>query len=339
MKHYLDFERPILELQRKLDELRKHRDTHSLGLNLEEEIRRIETKIEAERARIFSNLTPWQRVQLARHPKRPFTLDYIQTVFSEFSELHGDRLFSDDQAMVAGFARLDHHKVMVIGTQKGRDTKENIRRNFGSAHPEGYRKALRLMRLADKFGLPIVTLIDTAGAYPGIGAEERHIAEAIAVNLREMMLMQVPIISVVIGEGGSGGALGIGVADRILILENAYYSVISPEGCAAILWKDRSAAAKAAEALKITAKDLLELGLVDQVVPEPLGGAHNDLNTMAASLKQALLGQLAELNGLTPNERLRTRYAKYRAYGRFLEPQAQTMPTSPPLSTASQTEA
>jgi acetyl-CoA carboxylase carboxyl transferase subunit alpha len=339
MKHYLDFEKPILELQRKLDELRKHRDTHSLSVNLEEEIRRIEAKIEAERARIFSNLTPWQRVQLARHPRRPFTLDYIQTAFSDFSELHGDRLFSDDQAMVAGFARLDHHKVMVIGTQKGRDTKENIRRNFGSAHPEGYRKALRLMRLADKFSLPIVTLIDTAGAYPGIGAEERHIAEAIAVNLREMMLMQVPIIAVVIGEGGSGGALGIGVADRILILENAYYSVISPEGCAAILWKDRSAAAKAAEALKITAKDLLELGLVDQIVSEPLGGAHNDLNTMAASLKQALLGQLAELNGLTPSERLRSRYAKYRTYGRFLEPQTSTMPTSTPLSTASPPEA
>src|SRR6476661_8230165 len=276
MKHYLDFEKPILELQRKLDELRKHRDTHSFGINLEEEIQQIEKKIEEERRRIFSDLTPWQRVQLARHPKRPFTLDYIQTIFSDFSELHGDRLFSDDQAMVGGFAHFEGQKVMVIGTQKGRDTKENIRRNFGSAHPEGYRKALRLMRLADKFGLPIVTLIDTAGAYPGIGAEERHIAEAIAVNLREMMLIEVPIIAAVIGEGGSGGALGIGVADRVLILENAYYSVISPEACSAILWKERSAASKAAEALKITAKDLLELKLVDEIIPEPLGGAHTD---------------------------------------------------------------
>src|SRR5439155_3885618 len=221
------------------------------------------------RRQIFSNLNAWQRVQLARHPKRPYTLDYLQQTFTDFSELHGDRLFFDDRAVVGGFARLDGRKVMVIGTQKGRETKENILRNFGSAHPEGYRKALRLMRLADKFGLPIITLIDTAGAYPGIGAEERHIAEAIAVNLREMMLLEVPILAVVIGEGGSGGALGIGVADRVLILENAYYSVISPEGCAAILWKDRSAAGRAAESLKITAKDLLELGLADEIVPEP----------------------------------------------------------------------
>lgn len=321
MKHYLDFEKPILELQRKLDELRKHRDTHSLGINLEEEIKQIERKIVEERKRIFSDLTPWQRVQLARHPKRPFSLDYIQAAFEDFSELHGDRLFSDDQAMVGGFARIGDQKVMVIGTQKGRDTKENIRRNFGSAHPEGYRKALRLMRMADKFGLPIITLIDTAGAYPGIGAEERHIAEAIAVNLREMMMMEVPIIAVVIGEGGSGGALGVGVADRVLILENAYYSVISPEGCAAILWKDRSAAAKAAEALKITAKDLLDLGLVDEILPEPLGGAHNDLPTMAAILKECLLRHLKVLQGLSAPDRLQARYAKYRSYGRFSEKQ------------------
>jgi acetyl-CoA carboxylase carboxyl transferase subunit alpha len=321
MKHYLDFEKPILELQRKLDELRRHRDTHVLGINLEEEIKQIEAKIDEERKRIFSDLTPWQRVQLARHPKRPFTLDYVQTIFSDFSELHGDRLFSDDQAMVGGFAYLEGRKVMVIGTQKGRDTKENIRRNFGSAHPEGYRKALRLMRLADKFELPIITLIDTAGAYPGIGAEERHIAEAIAVNLREMILIHVPIVAVVIGEGGSGGALGIGVADRVLILENAYYSVISPEGCAAILWKDRSAAAKAAEALKITARDLKELGLVDEILPEPLGGAHNDLNAMAATLKRALLKHLAEVSSFEAKARLSLRYAKYRAYGRYVEKQ------------------
>src|SRR6266540_2521715 len=282
MKHYLDFEKPIVELQRKLEELKKHPETHSLGVNFKDEIAQIEKKLDETRKQIFSNLSAWQRVQLARHPKRPYTLDYLQNTFTDFSELHGDRLFLDDRAVVGGFARLADRKVMVIGTQKGRETKENILRNFGSAHPEGYRKALRLMRLADKFGLPIITLIDTAGAYPGIGAEERHIAEAIAVNLREMMLLEVPIIAAVIGEGGSGGALGIGVADRVLMLENAYYSVISPEGCAAILWKERAAAAKAAEALKITAKDLLELGLADEVVPEPLGGAHNDPKTTAA---------------------------------------------------------
>lgn len=276
MKHQLEFEKPIIELQRKLDELKKHPEKHSIGINLDEEVRQMELKMEETRRQIYLNLTPWQRVMLARHPKRPYTLDYFRTVFTDFSELHGDRLYSDDRAMVGGFAKLAGRPVMVIGTQKGRDTKENILRNFGSAHPEGYRKALRLMRMADKFGMPIITLIDTAGAYPGIGAEERHIAEAIAVNLREMTLLEVPIIAAVIGEGGSGGALGIGVADRVLILENAYYSVISPEGCAAILWKDRAAAPKAAEALKITATDLLELGLVDEIVPEPMGGAHND---------------------------------------------------------------
>src|SRR5436190_11561662 len=299
MKHYLDFEKPIVELQRKLEELKKHPETHSLGISLEEEAAQIEKKIEETRRQIFSNLTPWQRVQLARHPKRPYTLDYLQMTFSDFSELHGDRLYSDDRAIVAGFARLGEHKVMVLGTQKGRETKENILRNFGSAHPEGYRKALRLMRMADKFGLSMVTLIDTAGAYPGVGAEERHIAEAIAVNLREMMLFEVPIIAVVIGEGGSGGALGIGVADRVMILENAYYSVISPEGCAAILWKDRAAAEKAAAALKITARDLLELNLVDEIISEPLGGAHNDPKTTAESLKKHLLTNLATLQQLS----------------------------------------
>src|SRR5437867_5225537 len=311
MKHYLDFEKPIVELQRKLEELKKHPETHALGINFEGEASQIEKKVEETRRQTFSNLNAWQRVQLARHPKRPYTLDYLQQTFTDFSELHGDRLFFDDRAVVGGFARLDGRKVMVIGTQKGRETKENILRNFGSAHPEGYRKALRLMRLADKFGLPIIAIIDTAGAYPGIGAEERHIAEAIAVNLREMMLLEVPIIAVVIGEGGSGGALGIGVADRVLILENAYYSVISPEGCAAILWKDRSAAGKAAEALKITAKDLWELGLVDEIVPEPLGGAHNDLSSAAANLKEHLVTSLERLRKTTTSERLKTRYAKF----------------------------
>ncbi|HLX71861.1 MAG TPA: acetyl-CoA carboxylase carboxyltransferase subunit alpha, partial [Verrucomicrobiae bacterium] len=255
MKNQLDFEKPIIELQNKLTELEKHPETHSLNISFDEEVAQIKKKIEETRREIFMNLSAWDRVKIARHPKRPFTLDYIKLAFTDFSELHGDRLYSEDRAIVGGFAKLGEQKVMVLGTQKGRDTKENILRNFGSAHPEGYRKALRLMRMADKFGLPIVSLIDTAGAFPGIGAEERHIAEAIAVNLREMMLLQVPIIAAVIGEGGSGGALGIGVADRVLILENAYYSVISPEGCAAILWKDRSAAGKAAQALKITAKD------------------------------------------------------------------------------------
>jgi acetyl-CoA carboxylase carboxyl transferase subunit alpha len=322
MKHPLDFEKPIIELQRKLDELKKHPEEHSIDISLKEEIARMEQKIAETRKHIFSHLTAWQRVQLARHPKRPYTLDYLASSFSEFSELHGDRLFADDHAVVGGFARLNGHKVVVVGTQKGRDTKENIMRNFGSAHPEGYRKALRLMRLADKFGLPIITLIDTAGAYPGIGAEERHIAEAIAVNLREMMLLEVPIIAAVIGEGGSGGALGIGVADRVLIMENAYYSVISPEGCAAILWKDRSASAKAAEALKITAKDLFDLGLVDEVIPEPLGGAHNDPDTTARTLKQHLLRNLEAVLQIPLRERLRQRYAKFRAHGHFVEKKA-----------------
>jgi len=312
MIHQLDFEKPILELQEKLEALKRHREEHGLDVNFEEEIRLIEKKLEETRRQIYSNLTAWQRVQLARHPKRPYTLDYLQRTFSDFRELHGDRLFAEDRAMVGGFAKLDQHRVMVIGTQKGRDTKENILRNFGSAHPEGYRKAMRLMRLAEKFGLPIITLIDTAGAYPGI-------AEAIAVNLREMILLEVPIIAVVIGEGGSGGALGIGVADRVLILENAYYSVISPEGCAAILWKDRAAAPQAAEALKITAKDLLELKLVDEIVPEPLGGAHNDPDTIARTLKQFLLKHLNELLAIPAPERLKQRYAKYRAYGHFIE--------------------
>jgi len=319
MKHYLDFEKPIVELQRKLDDLRKHPETHSMGISFEEEIVIIERKLQETRRQIFTNLNAWQRVQLARHSKRPYTLDYLKLAFSNFSELHGDRRYSDDRALVGGFAQLGEHKVMVIGTQKGRDTKENILRNFGSAHPEGYRKALRLMQMADKFGLPIVTLIDTAGAYPGIGAEERHIAEAIAVNLREMMVFQVPIIAVVIGEGGSGGALGIGVADRVLILENSYYSVISPEGCAAILWKDRSAASKAAEALKITAKNLLELGLVDEIVVEPLGGAHNDPPLAAANVKAALLKHLEVLSALSTADRLKQRYAKFRAFGHYIE--------------------
>jgi acetyl-CoA carboxylase carboxyl transferase subunit alpha len=319
MKYQLDFEKPILELQRKLDDLKKHPETHSTGISFEEEVAVLEKKIQETKRQIFARLSAWDRVKIARHPKRPYTLDYLATVFTDFSELHGDRLFADDHAIVGGFARLGEQKVVVMGTQKGRDTKENINRNFGSAHPEGYRKAMRLMKLADKFGLPIISLIDTAGAYPGIGAEERHIAEAIAVNLREMMLLEVPIVAAVIGEGGSGGALGIGVADRVLILENAYYSVISPEGCAAILWKDRSAAPKAAEALRITARELHELGLVDEIVPEPLGGAHSDWMEMAQILKSALETNLATLKKVSVGDRLKTRYQKYRVCGQFTE--------------------
>jgi len=319
MKHQLDFEKPIIELQNKLDELRKHPETHAMDISFEEEIQLIEKKLEETRRQIFFNLNAWQRVQLARHPKRPYTLDYLGKTFTDFQELHGDRLFAEDRAMVGGFAKLDEYRVVVIGTQKGRDTKENILRNFGSAHPEGYRKALRLMRLANKFGLPIITLIDTSGAYPGIGAEERHIAEAIAVNLREMMLLEVPIIAAVIGEGGSGGALGIGVADRVLILENAYYSVIPPEGCAAILWRDRAATAEAAAALKITAKDLFGFKLVDEIVPEPLGGAHNDIAEAAANLKTHLLKHLNELAAMPVAERLKKRYEKFRAHGHYAE--------------------
>ena len=331
MKHQLDFEKPIAELQAKLEELKEHPEKHPLGISFEEEVTLIEKKLQETKRQIFLNLGPWDRIKIARHPKRPYTLDYIQLAFTGFAELHGDRLYAEDRAVVGGFACLGPHKVMVIGTQKGRDTKENILRNFGSAHPEGYRKALRLMKMAQKFRLPIITLIDTAGAYPGIGAEERHIAEAIAVNIREMMLFEVPVVAAVIGEGGSGGALGIGIADRVLILENAYYSVISPEGCAAILWKDRSAAAKAAEALKISAKHLLELGLVDEVVPEPIGGAHADPNTMAATLKEALLKNLEQLQALPAADLLKQRYAKFRSFGHFLEKPAVSADAAQPI--------
>ena len=319
MKDYLDFEQPIIELKTKLDALTHTTQTSGVEVDFEREAEQIREKIEETRKAIYSKLTPWQRIQLARHPRRPYTLDYIETAFDEFSELHGDRLYSDDRAVVSGFAKLGEERVMVMGTQKGRDTKENVLRNFGCAHPEGYRKALRLMKLANKFGLPIITIIDTAGAFPGIGAEERHIAEAIAVNLKEMMTLEVPIIAVVIGEGGSGGALGIGVADRVLILENAYYSVISPEGCAAILWKDRAAAPDAAEALKITSDHLKKFGLVDEIIPEPLGGAHNDPAQTAETLKAQLLKHLKALKK-TPLKKLQVeRYEKFRAHGQFEE--------------------
>ena len=319
MKNYLDFEQPIVELQAKLDALTKTSLPNNIEVDFQDEANQIRAKIEETRKSIYSNLTPWQRVQLARHPRRPYTLDYIHLGFDDFTEVHGDRLYSDDKAMVCGFARLGDNRVMVIGTQKGRDTRENVMRNFGCAHPEGYRKALRLMKLASKFDLPVITIIDTAGAFPGIGAEERHIAKAIAVNLREMMTLKVPVIAVVIGEGGSGGALGIGVADRVLILENAYYSVISPEGCASILWKDRAAAAEAADALKITSDHLKKFDLVDEIIPEPLGGAHNDPEAAATTLRNHLLKHLKALKLMPAKKRLNARYEKFRKHGHFEE--------------------
>lgn len=311
----LDFEKPILELQRRLQDLKSHSEEHELNVN--SEVEAIETKISETRRTIYQNLTAWQRVQLARYVQRPFALDYVARCFSDWTELRGDRFFGDDNAMPGGLATLGHHKCMLVMHQKGRDTKENVKRNFGCAHPEGYRKALRLMRLAEKFGLPIISLIDTPGAFPGIGSEERHIAEAIAVNLREMMNLRVPTIAVVIGEGGSGGALGIGVADRVLILENAYYSVISPEACSAILWKDRRHAPEAAEALKLTAQDLIGLGVVDEIVPEPEGGAHRDHDLAAATLGAALQRNLEQLRALPPDELLQRRYAKFRKLGKW----------------------
>src|SRR5437870_9566399 len=315
----LDFERPIFDLDRRLEDLKNHSDKHDV--DLDPAIKTLEAKLRETQRQIHDNLTAWQRVQIARHTQRPFALDYIERCFTNWIELHGNRRFADDTAMPCGLTMLGSQRCVVITHQKGRNTKENVMRNFGSAHPEGYRKALRLMRLGEKFGIPVISLIDTPGAFPGIGSEERHISEAIAVNLREMMRLRVPIIAAVIGEGGSGGALGIGVADRVLILENAYYSVISPEGCAAILWKDRAAAAKAAEALKITAKDLHELGLVDDIIPEPFGGAHNDPSATAQTLKRHLLKHLKQLHKLSGTDRLKQRYDKFRSYGRFLEKQ------------------
>jgi acetyl-CoA carboxylase carboxyl transferase subunit alpha len=316
MKIYtLEFEKPITELEQTLDALQKQAVEQKIDLSAQ--IHAIEEKLEATKKEVFTNLTPWQRVQLARHPKRPYMLDYLQRIATNFIELHGDRRFSDDHAIVGGLAQIDDRRVMVIGQQKGRDTKENLMRNFGSPHPEGYRKALRLMQLAEKFDIPVICFIDTPGAYPGVGAEERHIAEAIAVNLREMMVLKTPLLAVVIGEGGSGGALGIGVCDRVLILENAYYSVISPEGCAAILWKDRANASQAAAALKLTAKDLLELDVVDEVVPEPLGGAHRNYDEIAATLKKTIIKNLDKLWEMKISDLLEARYKKYRRMGVF----------------------
>ena len=314
----LEFEKPILELERKLDDLKRH--LRGQEIESDPEVRRIAAHIEKTKKQIYANLDPWQRVQIARHPQRPYALDYLRLCFTDFVELHGDRFFGDDAAMPGGLATLGGIRCAVVAHQKGRDVKENIRRNFGSAHPEGYRKALRIMRLAEKFGLPVVALIDTPGAYPGVGAEERHIAEAIAVNLREMMLLRTPIVAVVIGEGGSGGALGIGVADRVLMLQNAYYSVISPEGAAAILWKNGSHRAAAADALKLGANELKERCLVDDVIEEPLGGAHRDHEAMAKSFETAVLRQLRELIKTPLKQLLPARYRKFRRFGQFTEP-------------------
>ncbi len=320
----LDFEKPIVELEKKIEDLKKHSKASSF--DLDSEVQSMEKKIVQLRSEIYSNLTAWQRVQIARHVGRPFYLNYLEECFTDFVELHGDRLFGDDPAMPGGLATIGDYRCVVVGHQKGRNTKENVHRNFGSANPEGYRKALRLMRLAEKFQLPIVSLIDTPGAYPGVGAEERHIAESIAVNIREMMLLNVPIVSVVIGEGGSGGALGIGVADHVLIMENAYYSVISPEGCAAILWKHRSFAPEAAEALKLSSAHLVELGLVDGVVREPEGGAHHDPKASAHLLKASLLASLDALSVLPREQMLQSRYEKFRNFGKFFDPESTQNP-------------
>ena len=311
--HTLEFERPLLEVERQIEELK--RVAGDRAADLAAQLEPLERRLADLRAEIYKTLTPMQRVQVARHPRRPYTLDYIATVFSDFVELHGDRLYRDDPAIVGGWARLDGATVMVIGHQKGRDTKENLRRNFGMAHPEGYRKSLRLMRLAEKFGAPVITLVDTPGAYPGLGAEERGQAEAIARNLIEMARLRTPIVTAVIGEGGSGGALAIGVADRVVMFENSVYSVISPEGCAAILWKDASQRERAAEALKLTARDLLDLGVIDEILDEPPGGAHADPDASAQTLGDALRRHMRTLRKIKLDKLLQRREDKYLSMG------------------------
>jgi acetyl-CoA carboxylase carboxyl transferase subunit alpha len=321
--YLLEFEKPLRELEKQLETL--HQQSLENNIDMAAELATIEAKIDTTKREIYTNLTPWQRVQVARHPKRPYALDYVTALCVDFQELHGDRQFNDDRALVGGTAFLEGRPVMIIAQQKGRDTKENIIRNFGMPQPEGYRKALRLMKLAEKFGLPVICFIDTPGAYPGVESEARHVSEAIAVNLREMAMLKVPSVAVIVGEGGSGGALGIGVTDRVLIFENAYYSVISPEGCAAILWKDRANAPKAAEALKLNAANLKELEVVEEIIPEPLGGAHNDPAAASAALKAALVRHLGELTAKSVEKLLDERYARYRALGEYRE--SNTRPT------------
>ena len=313
----LDFEKPMQELERQIEDLQRLGEERQI--DVAEEARLLQVRLNTLRHEIYSNLTPMQRVQVARHPRRPYPLDYLSTIFTDFVELHGDRLFRDDPAIVGGWARLAGISVMVIGHQKGRDTKDNLKRNFGMAHPEGYRKALRLMKLAAKFGAPVVTLIDTPGAYPGLGAEERGQSEALARNILEMAALPAPIVAVVIGEGGSGGALALGTADRILMFENSVYSVISPEGCAAILWKDASLRERAADALKLTAEDLLRFKLIDEIIPEPMGGAHLDPDTAGESLREALIRHVNELRKSRPEKLVRRRAEKYAAMGAYSE--------------------
>lgn len=313
MANYLDFEKEVGELEEKIRELREFSQKHDVDVS--HGISILEHKVEESRARLYGDLTAWQRVQLARHPDRPFPRDYIERLCTETLEFHGDRRFADDAAILAGFTTFRDRKLAVVATQKGRELKENVHYNFGCAHPEGYRKALRVMKMADKARLPILTLIDTPGAYPGIGAEQRHIGEAIAVNLREMARLRVPVVCVVTGEGGSGGALGIGVGNRVLVMENAYYSVITPEGCAAILWRDGSRAAEAAKALKLTARDLLEHQLVEGIVSEPKGGAHRDVDAAAQKLGDAVDEAFAGLQGLSEDELVRDRYDRFRKLG------------------------
>ena len=313
----VEFEKPIVELEQQIEHLKRLAADRQLDVN--DEIEPLETKLADLRREIYQQLTPMQRVQVARHPKRPYTLDYLQMVFTDFVELKGDRLYRDDPAIVGGWARLDDRPVVVIGHQKGRDTKENLQRNFGMPHPEGYRKALRLMQMAERFQAPVITLIDTPGAYPGLGAEERGQAEAIARNLEEMARLMTPIIAVVTGEGGSGGALALGLADRVVMLENAVYSVISPEGCAAILWKDATQKERAAESLKLTTEDLLQLDVIDEVVREPDGGAHADPDQAAARLKAVLERHVNELEDVDPDKLVKQRADKYRKMGRYNE--------------------
>jgi acetyl-CoA carboxylase carboxyl transferase subunit alpha len=311
----LEFEKPILELENRIAALREGSDP----LAASDEISKLEDRLHALQRKVYANLTPWQRAQLARHPKRPHTLDLIRLLLDDFIELHGDRLYGDDQAVVGGLARFEGQSVVLIGHQKGRDTRENLQRNFGMPHPEGYRKALRLMTLAEKFRKPVITLIDTPGAYPGLGAEERGQAEAIARNIREMAGLKTPILTIVTGEGGSGGALAIGVGDRVLMMEHAIYSVISPEGCAAILWGDAAKAADAAALLHITAPDCLKLGVIDEIIPEPIGGAHRNWEAAAQAVRVAIRQQLADLKAKPAEALVQNRYERYRRIGVFDE--------------------
>ncbi|MBH16512.1 MAG: acetyl-CoA carboxylase carboxyl transferase subunit alpha [Gemmatimonadetes bacterium] len=313
----LKFERKITEVEKQIDKLLEQSENDEF--DVADELRQLQKKLRSLKQSTYQNLTPMEQVQMARHHKRPYTLDYIQRIFEGWIELHGDRKFRDDEAIVGGWAKLAESSVMVIGHQKGRNMKENLRRNFGMCHPEGYRKALRLMRLAEKFNRPVITFIDTPGAYPGIGSEERGISEAIAYNLREMSNLRTPLISVVIGEGGSGGALGIGVTDRILMLEHSVYSVISPEGCAAILWRDAAYKKEAAKALKLTSKDILELKIADEVIPEPIGGAHSDWDSTSKNVRQSIQRHLVELCATDIDELLSNRWVKYESIGKWRE--------------------